>query len=1200
MQGGVLCAALPAFAQTPSATMNYIETREPRTQISTQTALNTKSPIADSVMTTIQYLDGLGRPIQTVQYQGSPLKKDIVQPVAYDTYGREMTKYLPYTATTNDGSYKTDALTTGVGVFNFYKPSGVTTAQQTNGIVVTADPFSVTGFEPSPLNRVVEQGAPGENFQLTPGTGDANSANHTSKVVYMTNDAVIFVPGTITNNPGDHEVALYAAMINTDNSRTLARTNNNTYYGAGQLELAITKNENWKPGDGCIGVTEEYKDKEGHVVCRRTYDKATSTTLEELSTYYVYDDLGNLCFVLPPGTQPDANVAITSANLDGYCYQYRYDYRNRLTQKKLPGKGWEFTVYNQLDQVVMTQTGNQRNRTPQQWTFNKYDKFGRVILIGLYNYPGSTTDNNVDAPNQAELLALTSTFATPNFPLWEAAIGTTTSGYDGLSYPTGQGYVFLTINYYDGYANIPSLPSNFSYAATYSQMTTGLLTATKTNVLNSTDALWAVNYYNDLGLPIRNFKQHYLGGTSALSVHNFDDIVTTYNFNKQPTSVMRTHYDNISNLTTLVLTTYDTYQYDAMGRKTNDYNKLRDHSNAWQAQILLSQNVYNEIGQLRTKGLNAPSPYSALLQSVDYRYTPRGWLSSINNANLNMTDATTNTTTGKADLFGEELSYDAPPTGFPQYNGNISYVKWKSGTPAGQPAQSQQAYDYRYDALNRIINAMSSTAGTRNNLYNEYIKYNRMSDIISLGRWDQSLTTGLPVQIDSLTYTDIYYRVQKIDNTATAQPCDACFIDGASLSVEYQYDIDGDMSQDKNKSIASITYNLMHQPQTITFNNGNTAVYIYDANGNKLRKVSTIGSTVTTTEYVDGMEYDNGVLAFTQTGEGRARWTGTTYTYEYDLTDHLGNTRVTFKDDGTGNPAAFQLNGYYPFGATIGSLSLSTGTKNHYLYNHKEQQDETMLYDYGARFYDPVIGRWTSVDPLGENMRRYSTYNYGFDNPVNNTDPDGMQPVNGSLDVISSVDVNNGGKVIKVNQDGDPGVYMDINGKRILIGYMDPNVAYHPGQSYSHYGKQDYYQVHPIVYLYGFIPIYSKNDPNPDQNNGVKEADEAMASTFLMTITDGFGELFEGGSTLKALGLGSTGRAVALTLEEKLAMEEITSNPKMGEEVMKNLADSRWSGWSKMQYVKRLSDGKKIVIHYVAKFVDGTMTAVDDFKFSSK
>ncbi|PWG78004.1 RHS repeat domain-containing protein, partial [Pararcticibacter amylolyticus] len=130
----------------------------------------------------------------------------------------------------------------------------------------------------------------------------------------------------------------------------------------------------------------------------------------------------------------------------------------------------------------------------------------------------------------------------------------------------------------------------------------------------------------------------------------------------------------------------------------------------------------------------------------------------------------------------------------------------------------------------------------------------------------------------------------------------------------------------------------------------------------------------------------NGTIDFIQTEEGRAvRNTDGTYRYEYDLKDHLGNTRVS--TDAAGN--VIQEDEYYAFG--LNAPIYAAGTKNKYLYNGKEIQDVlTDQYDYGARFYDPVIGRFTTVDPLAEVSRKYSPYVYTYNNPIRFTDPDGM------------------------------------------------------------------------------------------------------------------------------------------------------------------------------------------------------------------
>ena len=84
---------------------------------------------------------------------------------------------------------------------------------------------------------------------------------------------------------------------------------------------------------------------------------------------------------------------------------------------------------------------------------------------------------------------------------------------------------------------------------------------------------------------------------------------------------------------------------------------------------------------------------------------------------------------------------------------------------------------------------------------------------------------------------------------------------------------------------------------------------------------------------------------------------------------------------------------YYPFGLTFNSYQRSYSKANNYKYNGKEEQEETGWIDYGARMYQPDLGRWNGVDNLSEKYSAYSPYNYTLNNPILFIDPDGNDVV---------------------------------------------------------------------------------------------------------------------------------------------------------------------------------------------------------------
>ena len=205
--------------------------------------------------------------------------------------------------------------------------------------------------------------------------------------------------------------------------------------------------------------------------------------------------------------------------------------------------------------------------------------------------------------------------------------------------------------------------------------------------------------------------------------------------------------------------------------------------------------------------------------------------------------------------------------------------------------------------------------------------------------------------------------------------------------MEYVYDANGNLIKDLNKKIIDIQYNYLNLPSRVLFRNGGNISNIYSADGTKLRTVQVIGGDTLTTDYCGNAVYENGVLVRLMTDVGYIAMSDTSY--HYFIKDHQGNVRVVADEDGN----VEEVNDYYPFGGLMSTSSRQSVQP--YKYNGKELETAGGLnwYDYGARRYDSVLGRWNGVDPLCEDYYSETPYGYCGNNPVNYVDPNGLMKV---------------------------------------------------------------------------------------------------------------------------------------------------------------------------------------------------------------
>ncbi len=992
------CASYPCSSTFEDDTLsgeNYIYARTFQTE---QTTTPNYFEENDELIQEITYFDGLGRAIQQIGIDQSPNKNDIVMHMEYDGLGRMQKEWLPYA--TADGTLAVLRSSAKTAIENYYN-----TPKYEN----TLNPFSEKEFEASPLSRVYKQAAPGNDWAL--------GANHEVGFEYNTNSAADAVV--------QFEVSINEVSTNEVHTFNPSLTQNGTY-ATGELVKNITYDENHTSGKN--HSTEEFTDKEGRVVLKRTYADYDGSTEVAHDSYYIYDDYGNLSYVLPP--KVDVTDGVSQDELDDLAYQYTYDERNRLVIKKIPGKGEEYIIYNSLDQPVMTQDANQRAKSPKEWLFTMYDPFGRLAFTGIAknNETREQAQNAVNTiiPSAGRNPWVTQT-STPN------TIGGASVYYSNDSYPKSTIDEVLTINYYDTYVDRPvGAPTSVQLLGSTTNETNttavrGLSTVTKIKVLDvSGTNVWinSATYYDEKARPIYTYsKNNYLGTTDIVS----SQLDFTGRVLKSRTSHLRAGN---------TIVTIDNFTYDHVGRLLSQTQCIGDETmgNACEeggsgngvdnslnldgditsnrvakisidvtpiatllpgtilridpnatgnsgpgGEELIVFNKYDELGQLEAKKVGGTPGNSYAntsgLQTVDYSYNVRGWLTGIND--LDDTDQTLTTAANK--LFAFRIGYNEGAN--PLYNGNIANTQWKTLSDDTNLKQ----YNYSYDALNRIT---AATGGAGFSNYNvSGIAYDKMGNIATLIRQGHTNSAATTFGVmDNLVYEyDNGNQLQKVTDNANDG---FGFKEASNTANEYGYDENGNMISDENKVITAIEYNYLNLPVSMDIDGG-TIGYVYDATGTKLKKTVISGGN---TEYCNGYIYENGQLQFFSHPEGYVNANGSGYDFVYQYTDHLGNVRLSYTDDpsNSGTPTIIEENNYYPFGLkhkgynSGGDTALANDTAQKWKYANEEYEEElgknTVAYQW--RDYDPAIGRFNKVDRFAEKYVSHSPYAFTKNNPI--------------------------------------------------------------------------------------------------------------------------------------------------------------------------------------------------------------------------
>ena len=842
--------------------------------------------------TAIQYLDELGRLEQSILINATDDEQDIVSLVEYNGKNRQNKQWLPVVMQT-EGQH----------------PDISNIRSKTQSDYGDAFPYAEVQYEATARKIVSKQYQQGESYR-----------GHYASKIYNVCD-------------GTENVHIYIMK----NDSVLKTTGAN--YAPYMLYKTTAIDE-----DGKSRTT--YTDKLGRTVMDERHGNRT---------YYVYDNLGHLCVVLPnisPSKLSNGEYPFRNTTMQAIAYCYKYDASGNMIYKRLPGCEPQYMVYDEVGQLVLKQDGNQR--ATNKWVVYAYDSIGRTVYTAetvltythedlVCLFANKWQVEHFD-PNQTNVLA--------------------DIGY-GSSILDPEGMKMLTVNYYDNYDFMALLPPStgemlsFNPESGYDQQyhnAIGLLTGTCVYNLSETGRSITTLFYDKRGHVIQ--KQSLSSDESITSenyAYLFDGSMAQQLANRQVKGkFIQDHYR---------------YTYDKLGKPLKTFYKLNDGT-----EICLSELSYDNTGHLAQKLLYNQQ------DTITYSYDIRDMLIESHNKYFSEK-------LYYADSLGRLSSFATAC-----YNGNIAASKLSYH-------DSIYTFSYTYDQLNRLTNSQQIEGNSQS--INESYEYDAYGNILLLKRYNNHRL------IDSLAYTydnEGHKLLSIMDGGKNADLYDVTEYHNDIIfsDTTMRYDANGNIIYDANRGITAIHYNQLNLPDTIQFVNGNQIVNLYDAAGHKYKSVVYTVLSVPLTPYEEIMHYsyDTDTVEYWATeyvGNIEIRYTRrdtvqrvlntigyyADSSYYYTLKDHLGNICAVVNAT---SDTVVQRTIYYASGV---SMAQSSGRDEQpYLYNGKEfiVAHGLNMYDYGFRGYYATIGRFTSMDPLCEQTPWFSPYSYAGNNFVNNVD----------------------------------------------------------------------------------------------------------------------------------------------------------------------------------------------------------------------